>query len=60
MADNSFYGDLYRAFIYGGAYCAVGYAASYLIFNTTKHSDEIKKLNSRLKECEKKHESSQD
>ena len=60
MSDRSFCSNLFEAFVLGGVYSVIFYTTSYLIVKTTQHSDEIEELFSRLEECEKNHESSQD
>ena len=57
---DTFYDSLFDAIIRGGKIAFITYTTSYLIDKTIKHSGEIKELFSRLEECEKKHESSQD
>ena len=56
MTDRSFF----DAFLVGVTTAVIFYTTSYLIDKTIKHSGKIKELSSRLKECEEKHESSQD
>ena len=60
MTDKSFCDSFFDAFLFGGTAAAVIYTTFYLIDKTDQHDDEIEELFSRLKECEKKHESSQD
>ena len=60
MSDRSFCSNLFDSFLLGGSYFAFVYTTCYLIDKTIQHGDEIEELFSRLEECEKKHESSQD
>ena len=57
---DTFFDDLFDVFLFGGTAFAIFYTTSYLIDKTIQHSGEIKELFSRLEECEKNHESSQD
>ena len=59
MSDK-FFDQMFDFFLYGGTAAVVLYTASYLIDKTIQHSGEIEELFSRLEECEKNHESSQD
>ena len=51
---------LFEAFLISGTCAAIFFATSYLIDKSNQHDDEIEELFSRLEECEKDHESSQD
>ena len=57
---DTFFDDLLKIFIRGGTAAVIFYTTSYLICKTIQHRGEIEELFSRLEECEKNHESSQD
>ena len=57
---DTFFDDLLTIFIRGGTFAVIACTTSYLIDKTIQHSGEIEELFSRLEECEKNHESSQD
>ena len=57
LEADTFYNDLFNAFIRGGTISVFVHTTFYLFDKTIQHSGEIKELFSRL---EKKHESSQD
>ena len=58
--ERSFFDSLFNDFIRGGTVAVIACTTSYLIDKTIQHSGEIEELFSRLEECEKNHESSQD
>ena len=60
MSDRSILHQLFEAFLIGGAGAVICFTTGYLIDKTIQHEDEIEELFSRLEECEKNHESSQD
>ena len=57
---DTFFDDLLTIFIRGGTIAVIACTTFYLIDKTIQHSGKIKELFSRLEECEKNHESSQD
>ena len=60
MSVRSICHQLFEAFLIGGAGAVVGFTTAYLTDKIDQHDDEIEELFSRLEECEKNHESSQD
>ena len=60
MSDKSFCKEVFEFFLWSGSCAALGFAIARLIVKSIEHDDEIEELFSRLEECEKDHESSQD
>ena len=60
MSGKEFYNELFENFLWGGSCAAISFAIARLIVKSIEHDDEIQELSSRLEECEKNHESSQD